>query len=175
MMSRSSNVTPKAGVSGEYRPKQMSTNADISQPWTSIMTEIPTTGSRGQPLKMAQYIAEGRRLVALVNAYRAAKAEASPVSQPDPVDGEPSPAPTKKKKSWPLPPLDRPSEIPGFPLCDPAQDGEAISGLAKDIPDYGNIGRVKAIRATQAARRGKRAPLTPSGPSELRKKGRGRP
>jgi hypothetical protein len=128
------------------------------------MAEIPTTGSRGQPLKIAQYIAEGRRLMALVNDYRAAKGAGDttcPVSQPDPVDGEPAPVPTKRK-SYRLPPLDRPSELEGYPL-NPTP--------GQEIPDYGNIGRVKAIRATQAARRGKRAPLTPSGPSRLVKRG----
>jgi hypothetical protein len=126
------------------------------------MTEIPTTGSRGQPLKMAQYIADGKRLLEAVDALRAARSDVTPVSPSDPVDGEPAPVPTKKK-SYSLPPLDRPTEIPGYPL-NPSPAGP-------DIPDYGNIGRVKAIRATQAARRGKRAPLTPSGPAELRKRG----
>jgi hypothetical protein len=144
------------------------------------MTEhLPMTGSRGQPLKIALYLAEASRLSEAVNTYRAAKAEVSAEgatllqsAQPC-ADCNQAPVPTKRK-SYPLPPLDRPSEIPGFPLRDPAgQDGEAIISPAKDIPDYGSIG--KAIRATQADRRGKRAPLTPIGPSELRKKGRGRP
>jgi hypothetical protein len=140
--------------------------------------QIPTTGSRGQPLKIAQYLEEGKKLMDAVNAYIAAKAEASVEARVTQEAGLPAtPVPTKpKRKSYPLPPLDRPTEIPGFPLRDPAgQDGEAIIGPTKDIPDYGNIGRVKAIRATQAARRGKKAPLTPISPSELRKKGRGRP
>jgi hypothetical protein len=113
---------------------------------------------------MAQYIAEGRRLVEAVNAYRAARSDVTPVSPSDTVDGEPTPTPTKKK-SYPLPPLDRPSEIPGFPLR------EAIIGPAKDIPDYGNMRRVQATRAAQAERRGKRAPLKPLGPSSLVKRG----
>jgi hypothetical protein len=76
-----------------------------------------------------------------------------------------------KRKSYPLPPLDRPTEIPGFPLRAPAagQDADGIVGPAKDIPAYGSIGQ--AIRAAEAERRGKRAPLTPIGPSELRKRG----
>jgi hypothetical protein len=114
-----------------------------------------------KPRKMDQYIAEGRRLVEVVAAYREARDAASPVSQPDPVDGELSPAPAKKK-SYRLPPLDRPTELPDWPL-NPPQD--------IDLPDYGNLARVKAIRATQAARRGKKAPMTPIGPSELRKRG----
>jgi hypothetical protein len=109
-----------------------------------------------KPRKMDLYLAEGRRLAELVNAYRATKAAAS---EETPVE------PTKKKrKSYRLPPLETPTPIPGFPFA--GQGGEA-----KDIPDYGSIGRVKAIRATQAARVGKRAPLKPIGPSELRKKG----
>jgi hypothetical protein len=122
------------------------------------MTKIPTTGSRGQPLKIAQYIAEGRRLTALVNDYRAARDEASaeaPLQRASP-DAECN-KPTKRK-SYKLPPLPGPTEIPGYPL-NPSPPAEA--------PDYGNLARVKAIRATQAARRGKRAPLTPSGPSRL--------
>jgi hypothetical protein len=126
------------------------------------MTEIPTTGSRGQPLKMAQYLAEGKRLAALVNDYRAAKGEAPDTQHEGSfVKCNEAPTPTKRK-SYPLPRLDQPTEIPGYPL-NPSP--------AQDIPDYGNIGRVKAIRATQAARRGKKAPVTPIGPSELRKRG----
>jgi hypothetical protein len=110
---------------------------------------------------MAQYLAEGRQLVDVVAAYRAARSNVTPVSPSDTVDGEPTPVPTKRK-SYSLPPLSTPTEIPGYPLnLSPGQE----------IPDYGNIGRVKAIRATQAARRGKKAPMTPSGPSELRKRG----
>jgi hypothetical protein len=126
------------------------------------MIEIPTTGSRGQPLKIAQYIAEGRRLVEAVEALRAARDEA--LLQSDAPASE-APGPTKRK-SYKLPPLSTPTEIPGYPLN---------PSLPAEVPEYGSISRVKAIRATQAARRGKKAPMTPSGPSELRKKGRGRP
>jgi hypothetical protein len=123
-----------------------------------------------KPRKMELYLAEAERFMETVKAYRAAKEEASaevPVTQRTYVSPNcnNAPAPTKRK-SYQLPPLDRPTEIEGYPL-NPRPPAEA--------PDYSSIGRVKAIRATQAARRGRRAPLTPSGPSELRKKGRGRP
>jgi hypothetical protein len=54
-----------------------------------------------KPSKVAKYLAEAERLTALIDAYRA-KAGL-----------ERSPAPTKLKQ---LPALDRPTEIPGFPL-----------------------------------------------------------
>jgi len=101
---------------------------------------------------MDLYLAEGDRLRDAVNAYRAARSDVTPVSP-----SQPTPAPTKRK-SYPLPPLDRPTELPGFPLRDTA---------GPDIPDYGSIGRLKAIRAAQAARLGKRAPMAPIGPSRL--------
>jgi hypothetical protein len=103
-----------------------------------------------KPRKMELYLAEGARLAEVVNAYRASKGEASAEE----------PIPTKRK-SYPLPPLAGPTEIPGYPL-NPTP--------AQEMPDYGTIGRVKATRAAQAARRGKKAPLTPSGSSELRKR-----
>jgi hypothetical protein len=126
--------------------------------------KIPMTGSRGQPLKIAQYLAEGKRLADVVAAHRATKGEAS--AEGAPLTQTRTPVqdcnkPTKSKKSYPLPLLPGPTEIPGFPL-NPSPPAEA--------PDYGNMSRVQAIRATQAERRGKRAPLTPSGPSELRKR-----
>jgi hypothetical protein len=130
------------------------------------MTEqIPMTGSRGQPLKMALYLEEGKKLMEMVKAYRAAKAAASAEEPGTPSVGPPTdyneaPVPTKRK-SYRLPPLETPTPIPGFPLRDPA---------GHDIPDYGSIGRVKATRAAQAERRGKRAPVKPIGPSELRKR-----
>ena len=123
-----------------------------------ITAQIPTTGSRGQPLKMAQYLEEGKKLMAAVKAYRATRDEAG-AEEPEVAPVPPKP----KRKSYPLPVLDRPSEIPGFPLNPPKE--------ALDIPDYSSIGRVKATRAAQAERRGKRAPVTPIGPSELRKRG----
>jgi hypothetical protein len=126
-------------------------------------SQLPLTGSRGQPLKLAVYLAEGDHLREAVNTYRAERGEGSAeasVTKPALKGGECN-KPTKSK-SYRLPPLDRPSEIPGFPLRDPA---------GKDIPDYGNMGRVQASRAAQAERRGKKAPLKPTGPSGLRKAG----
>jgi hypothetical protein len=111
-----------------------------------------------RPRKIDVYLAAGNRLRDAVNAYRAAKEEAN--------GEEPTPTPTKKRRSHPLPPADGPTPIPGYPLA-PSQP--------KEIPDYGSMARVAATRAAMAERRGKRAPLTPIGPSELRKKGRGRP
>jgi hypothetical protein len=141
-----------------------------------VMTHETARGSRGQLLKTAEYLADGRRLVEAVDALRAARAEASveePVTQPIDVDQlcnkevrdasaeapvtkrttggqycNEAPVPTKRK-SYRLPPLDRPSVIPGFPLRDPA---------GHDMPNYGSI-----------ERRGKRATMKPTGPSSLRK------
>ena len=107
---------------------------------------------------MDQYLANGERLAEVVNAYRATKGAASaetPFTQ-----HERSFVECNKPKSYKLPPLAGPTEIPGYPL-NPSP--------AQDVPDYGTIGRVKAMRATQAARRCKRAPLTPSGSPALRK------
>jgi hypothetical protein len=109
--------------------------------------------------KMDQYLAEGERLVALVNDYRAVKGAASAEGAPSLQSGSPDPD-CNKRKSYKLPPLAGPTEIPGYPL-NPTP--------AQEMPDYGTIGRVKATRAAQAARRGKKAPLTPSGPPVLRK------
>lgn len=117
------------------------------------MTEtLPTTGSRGQRLKIAQYLAEGQRLAEVVAARRVAKGEAGAE--------EPTETKPKRRKSNPLPPADGPTPIDGYPFN---------ASPPKEAPDYGNIARVKATRATQAARRSKRAPMQPSGPSELRK------
>jgi hypothetical protein len=109
------------------------------------------------PSKIALYLAEGDRLRDAVNAYRAARSNVTPVSPSDTVEGEPTQA-LIKRKSYPLPPLDRPTELPDWPL-NPSPPADA--------PDYGNLARVKATRAAQAARRGKKSPLTPSGPSRL--------
>ena len=108
-----------------------------------------------KPRKIDQYLADGNRLRDAVAAYRAQRDEAG-------AEVPVTPTPTKRK-SWPLPPLERPTEIPGFPTNP--------SPPRLDLPDYGSIGRLKAIRAAQADRRGKRAPLTPSGPSRLVKRG----
>jgi hypothetical protein len=128
------------------------------------MTEIPMTGSRGQPLKIAQHLADGKRLVEAVEALRAARDAASaeePVTERSQL--KPDCNKRTKRKSYPLPPLDRPSVIPGFPLRDPA---------GQDMPNYGSIewAPSPSTRATQAERRGKRAPMKPVGSSELRKK-----
>jgi hypothetical protein len=132
---------------------------------------------------MAQYLANGDRLRDAVNAYRATKEAARAEARSDASHACPSEAPplqsptgvgdcnkpTKpKRKSYRLPPLDRPSEIPGFPLHDPAgPDGEA-----KEIPTYPatHWAPAPSTRATQAERRGKHAPLKTTGPSSLRKK-----
>jgi hypothetical protein len=116
------------------------------------VTEIPTTGSRGQPLKMAQYLANGKRLAVAVNAYRAAKGEASAEGAPltqnsTPVDK------CNKPKSYRLPPLATPTPIPGFPFAESIPD---------QVPDYGTIGRAKRVRRGAPA-------LDPIGPPELRK------
>jgi hypothetical protein len=113
-----------------------------------------------KPSKVAQALAEGDRLRELVNAYRAAKGEASLSSDAPASDGNKQ-TPTEKK-SYPLPPLERPTELPDYPL-NPAP-------ARPDVPDYGNMARLKASRAAQAARLGKHAPLRPSGPPKLRKR-----
>jgi hypothetical protein len=113
---------------------------------------MAATGSRGQPLKMAQYLADGKRLAEAVNAYRAARG-----------DDEATPPPGgnyNKPKSYRLPPLDRPTPIPGFPFTE---------SPPTEAPNYGTIGRVKAIKFRQR-RLGARAPVKPGGPSELRKR-----
>jgi hypothetical protein len=119
-----------------------------------------------KPRKMDQYLAEGRRLVALVNAHRAARDEARsdashayPSAEGAPVTqsvGEPAPTPTKRK-SYRLPPLETPMPIPGFPLA-PSRPGE-------DVEDYGTVNRVRRLRKA-----GRTRPLlVPIGPPELRK------
>ena len=118
-------------------------------------SKVPTIGSRGQLLKIPQYLAAGERLKEMIAAYRAARGE----------DAAPAPAPIKGKP-YRLLSLETPTPIEGFPLNPPGED----------VPDYGSMSRVKATRATQAARRGKRAPLTPSGPAKLiKRRGRGNP
>jgi hypothetical protein len=129
-------------------------------------TQLPMTGSRGQPLKTALYLAEGERLREVVNAYRAARdVSGVPNGTVDRVTGAevPAPTPTKPKR---LPPLYGPTPIDGYPL-NPSPP--------KEVPDYGNMARLHATRAAQAERRGKKAPLKPIGEPTLRKKGRGRP
>jgi len=99
--------------------------------------------------RTASYLEEAARFGVIVNEYRAAKAEA---------DGETTPT---KKRSWPLPLQDRPTQIEGFPLnANPPRP---------DVPDYGSMASLKASRARQAERLGRHAPIKPTGPSELRK------
>ena len=115
-----------------------------------------------KPRKMELYLAEAERLRDAVNAYRAKRDEASVTQDPERSGRNvTSPTPTKPK-SYRLPPLATPTELPGWPL-NPSP--------TKEAPDYGSMARVQATRAAQAERRGKRAPLTPIGPSELRKRG----
>ena len=106
---------------------------------------------------------EGRRLTELVNAYRTARDEAllqsglTQSASPD-ADCNNAPVPPKpKRKSYPLPPLPGPTEIPGYPL-NPSPPAEA--------PDYGNMGRVAAIKRRQRDRK-----MDPIGPPELIKRG----
>jgi len=119
-----------------------------------------------KPSKMAQYLANGQRLRDAVNAYRAAKGEASAegaVTEQLNVGTECNDAsvPTKPK-SQRLPPLATPTELPDYPLN--------WDAARQEIPDYGSMARLQATRATQAERRGKRAPLKPIGPSRLVKR-----
>jgi hypothetical protein len=113
-----------------------------------------------KPSKIAQYLAAGDVLREAVNAYRATRDEALLQSAAGAADCNKR----TKRKSYPLPPLDRPSEIPGFPL----------NAAGHDMPNYGSISWAPApsTRAAMAERRGKNAPLKPTGPSGLRKKGR---
>ena len=155
MMSRSIGHLPAPSAAGESM--------------TETASQLPMTGSRGQPLKIATYLAEGDHLRERVNAYRAERDEAGaevPFTNPAHEGGECNKPTPSKSKSYRLPLADGPTPIDGYPF-NPSPP--------KDVPDYVNMGRVQATRATQAARRGKRAPMKPSGPSGLRKKGRGRP
>jgi hypothetical protein len=115
---------------------------------------VPLVEIMAKPSKMAQYLAAGDRLREAVAVYRVAKEEASAAV--------PTPTPTKKRRSYPLPPADGPTPIPGYEF-NPRPPAE--------VPEYDSMSRVKAIRAAQAAQRGRRAPfLTPSGQPELRKR-----
>jgi hypothetical protein len=106
------------------------------------------TGSRGRPLKIVGYLAEADQLREAVDAYRALK----------PATGPPRPAKASKVRRGVS--LDRPTEIPGFPLG-PSRPGQ-------DIPDDGNMMRVKAMRQ----QRGKNGTgiLNPIGPPQLIKR-----
>jgi hypothetical protein len=101
-----------------------------------------------KPSKVAKYLAEAERLTALIDTYRAAKAGL-----------ERSPAPTKLKQ---LPALDRPTEIPGFPLG-PNRPGP-------EIPSYGSRGVGTYVSHRIKRRASGMAILDPIGPGELRKR-----
>jgi hypothetical protein len=112
-----------------------------------------------KPRKMDQYLAEGERLVALVNDYRAAKGAASAEGAPLLQSGSPDPDCNKPKftdlrKSYRLPPQETPTPIEGFPL-NPSP--------APEVPDFGTVNRVKRLR-----RAGRTLP-DPIGPPSLLK------
>jgi hypothetical protein len=85
-----------------------------------------------KPLKTAQYAAGAAQFRDAVNAYREERGSA------------PNPVPTKPKR--PRVPLERPTEIKGFPLND---------SLPQDIPDYGSIARVTAMQEQRRERQRK--------------------
>jgi hypothetical protein len=109
---------------------------------------LAATGSGGRLLKILGYLAEAGQLREAVDAYRALKLATEP------------PQPVKATKVPRRMPLDRPTEIPGFPLG-PSRPGQ-------DIPDDGNMMRVKAMRQ----QRGKNGTgiLNPIGPPQLIKR-----
>ena len=108
--------------------------------------------------KMEQYLAEGGRLAAAVAAHRAARDEASAEETGTQSVGPPTDYNKPKRRSYPLPPLDRPSELEGYPLNSPGQA----------VPDYGSMARVQAIKHRKL---GARAPMKPIGEPQLRKRG----
>jgi hypothetical protein len=132
--------------------------------------------------RMELYLDEAERVAAVVNAHRAAKAAAreeaslqtgTPVPDCNKANAEApgtqsvgEPTPVKKKKSYPLPSLETPTPIDGFPFAEPA-------GTAGELPTYPSTAYAPspATRVAMAERLGKNAPLKPSGPSTLRKKG----
>jgi hypothetical protein len=146
---REANTTKRSSMTAKLPPQgKFDASRSMTEP-----PKVPTIGSRGQLLKIPQYLAAGERLKEMIAAYRAARG----------ADETPAPAPIKRKP-YRLLSLETPTPIEGFPLNPPGED----------VPDYGSMSRVKATRATQAARRGKRAPLTPSGPAKLiKRRGRG--
>jgi len=101
-----------------------------------------------KPSKLAEYLAEAERLAALIDAYRAARPGL-----------ERSPAPTKLKQ---LPALDRPTEIPGFPLG-PNRPGP-------EIPSYGSRGVGIYVSRGIKRRASGTVILDTIGPAELRKR-----
>jgi hypothetical protein len=116
------------------------------------MTEtakLPMTGSRGRPLKTAEYLAQAERLRETVDAYRRARGDRA---------DDDAPKPERRR----LPPLPRPTEIEGYPLN---------STPRTEIPDYGTMTPVTAIKWRQR-KLGARAPIKPVGRPELRKRSR---
>jgi hypothetical protein len=97
-----------------------------------------------KPSKTAQYLAEADRLREVVDVYRAQK------------PATPPPQSTKPERRR-LPPSDRPTEIPGWPLNS--------SRPGQDIPSYGS--RSEAIEAARKLRRFGTVFLDPVGPPEL--------
>jgi hypothetical protein len=131
-----------------YEARNTSSVTEAPPMTSSSGAAVAATGSRGRPLKMAGYLAEADRLRETVDAYRARKPGTAP------------PQPAKAPKVPRGAPLDRPTEIPGFPLG-PSRPGQ-------DIPDDGNMMRVKAMRQ----QRGKNGTgiLNPIGPPQLIKR-----
>jgi hypothetical protein len=96
-----------------------------------------------RPSKAAERLARTEALRDAVNAYRAQK----PGTEP--------PQATKPKRRGV--PLDRPSEIPGYPVND---------SPPAEAPDYGTMSRVQAITHRQR-KIGARLPIKPIGEPEL--------
>jgi hypothetical protein len=101
-----------------------------------------------KPSKVVEYLAEAERLAALIDAYRVAKPGLKR-----------SPAPIKLKQ---LPALDRPTEIPRFPLG-PNRPGS-------EVPSYGSRGVGIYIGRRIKRRASGTANFDPIGPAELRKR-----
>ena len=106
---------------------------------------VAVTGSKSRPLKIAAYLVEADRLREAVDAYRARK-----------LATEPPKAPKVRRGA----PLDRPTEIPGFPLG-PSRPGQ-------DTPDYAGMARLQAMR--ERRRKNRTAILNPIGPPQLIKR-----
>jgi hypothetical protein len=95
------------------------------------MTPETATGARGQLLRTAQWIKDGKRLVEAVEAYRTARDAASAEV--------PAPVPTKpKRKSYQLPPLDTPTELPGYPLNRPRTSTSPTTAISGGSRQYGS-------------------------------------
>jgi hypothetical protein len=114
---------------------------------------IAATNYRGQPLKTAQHLAEGKRLAEMVAAHRADRGEASAAAVLH------KQYTGNKPRSRRLPTAQYPSEIPGYPLNPNAP---------KEIPDYRTIETAEIV--VRARRAKGRSLMEPIGPSELRKR-----